>query len=229
MPSPVILILGAGPNIGHHVAKTFAASGYKVAVAARSVKEAESTDSQLNIPSDFTKSDDVVNAFSKVKKVFGIPSVVVYNVSAATRPPPDDPFSLSFADFRKDLSVNVTSLYVAAQQAVTGFAQLPAGAARTFIMTGNILNVEIIPGFISQGVGKSAGAHMMWAAADAYKSKGYKFYYADERKANGTAKYMVDGDAHAKLFKALAEEKTQGPWHQTFVMGKGYQKFASSL
>jgi hypothetical protein len=38
-------------------------------------------------------------------------------------------------------------------------------------MTGNILNVEIIPGFISQGVGKSAGAHMMWAAADAYKSK----------------------------------------------------------
>lgn len=90
------------------------------------------------------------------------------------RPPPDDPFSLSFADFRKDLSVNVTSLYVAAQQAVTGFAQLPAGAARTFIMTGNILNVEIIPGFISQGVGKSAGAHMMWAAADAYKSKGYK-------------------------------------------------------
>lgn len=79
MPSPVILILGAGPNIGHHVAKTFAAGGYKVAIAARSVKEAESTDTQLNIPSDFAKSDDVVNAFSKVKKAFGIPSVVVYN------------------------------------------------------------------------------------------------------------------------------------------------------
>lgn len=86
MPSPVILILGAGPNIGHHVAKTFAASGYKVAVAARSVKEAESTDSQLNIPSDFTKSDDVVNAFSKVKKVFGIPSVVVYNGKPPSSP-----------------------------------------------------------------------------------------------------------------------------------------------
>ncbi|TVY31261.1 Secoisolariciresinol dehydrogenase, partial [Lachnellula cervina] len=124
MPSPVILILGAGPNIGHHVAKTFAASGYKVAIAARSVKEAESTDSQLNIPSDFTKSEDVVNAFSKVKKVFGIPSVVVYNVSSSTRPPPDDPFSLPLADFSKDLSINVTSLYVAAQQAVAGFAQL---------------------------------------------------------------------------------------------------------
>jgi hypothetical protein len=41
-------------------------------------------------------------------------------------------------------------------------------------MTGNILNVEIIPGFISQGAGKSAGAHMMWAASDAYKAKGFK-------------------------------------------------------
>lgn len=57
----------------------------------------------------------------------------------------------------------------------------------------------------------------------------YRFYYADERKANGTAKYMVDGDAHAKLFQGLAEEETQGSWHQTFVMGKGYQKFSSSL
>ncbi|WVF71820.1 hypothetical protein IAT40_006628 [Kwoniella sp. CBS 6097] len=230
MPSPVILILGAGPNIGYNVAKTFAASGYKVALAARSVKQADDTDNQLHIPGDFTKSEDVVNAFSKVKKVFGVPpSVVVYNVSASTRAPPDDPFSLPFADFKKDLSINITSLYVAAQHAVAGFAQLPPSASRTFIMTGNILNVEIIPGFISQGTGKSAGAHMMWAAADAYKSKGFKFYYADERKADGTAKYKVDGDAHANLFKHLAEDQMQGPWHQTFVMGKGYQKFGSSL
>jgi NAD(P)-dependent dehydrogenase (short-subunit alcohol dehydrogenase family) len=79
MPSPVILILGAGPNIGANVAKTFAASGYKVAVAARSLKETESTDTQLNIPSDFSKPADVASVFSKVKKAFGIPSVVVYN------------------------------------------------------------------------------------------------------------------------------------------------------
>ena len=77
--SPVALILGAGPNIGEAVARTFASKGYKVGLAARSVKEADSTDSQLNIPSDFSKTDDVVNAFDKVKKAFGIPSVVVYN------------------------------------------------------------------------------------------------------------------------------------------------------
>lgn len=77
--SPVVLILGAGSNIGQAIARTFSSKGYKVALAARSLKEADSTDRQLNIPSDFSKTDDVVNAFTKVKKVFGIPSVVIYN------------------------------------------------------------------------------------------------------------------------------------------------------
>jgi len=77
--SPVILILGARPNIGQAVARTFASRGYKVALASRSLNEADSTDNQLNISSDFASSDDVVNAFKRVDKVFGIPSVVVYN------------------------------------------------------------------------------------------------------------------------------------------------------
>jgi NAD(P)-dependent dehydrogenase (short-subunit alcohol dehydrogenase family) len=77
--SPVVLILGAGANVGQAVARTFASKGYKVAIAARSLKEVDSTDNQLNIPSDFSNTDSIVNAFAKVKKVFGIPSVVVYN------------------------------------------------------------------------------------------------------------------------------------------------------
>jgi NAD(P)-dependent dehydrogenase (short-subunit alcohol dehydrogenase family) len=77
--SPVILILGAGPNISQAVAQTFALKGYKVALAARSLREADSTDNQLNITSDFANPSDVVNAFTRVKKVLGIPSVVVYN------------------------------------------------------------------------------------------------------------------------------------------------------
>lgn len=77
--SPIALILGAGPNVGQAVARVFASKGYKVGLAARSLKEADSTDNQLNIPSDFSKIDDVVNAFVKVKEAFGIPSVVVYN------------------------------------------------------------------------------------------------------------------------------------------------------
>lgn len=37
--TPVILILGSGPNIGQHLAQAFAAKGYKVALASRSIKK----------------------------------------------------------------------------------------------------------------------------------------------------------------------------------------------
>ncbi|KAJ5915137.1 hypothetical protein N7454_011249 [Penicillium verhagenii] len=223
--APIILIFGAGPNIGQSVARKFASEGYKVALAARSLKEGNSTEKQLIIPSDVSKTEDIINAFAKVKEVFGIPSVVVYNVSAVTFTPADDPFAITLADLSRDVTINVHSAFVAAQQAVLGFSQLPSSAARTFIYTGNFLNVGIIPKFVSQGIGKSGAAHMIWSASDAYKDRGYKFYYADERKADGTPKYRVDGGAHADLYWELAHGETQGPWLQTFVHGQGYKRF----
>ncbi|KAF5980155.1 short-chain dehydrogenase/reductase like protein yusS [Fusarium bulbicola] len=223
--SPIVLILGSGPNIGQSVARKFASEGFRVAIASRSQKEADSTDKQLNIKTDLTKPLEVADAFSKVKTTFGTPSVVVYNASAAAFPPADDPLSVSYTDFNNNTAINVHSAFIAAQQAVAGFAQLPESASRTFIYTGNILNVTILPKFLDAGVGKSGAAHMMWAAADAYKNKGYKFYYADERKPDGAPKYRVDGDAHADLYWALSQGKEQGPWMQTFVKGEGYKKF----
>ncbi|KAK5112200.1 hypothetical protein LTR85_011633 [Meristemomyces frigidus] len=186
--SPIVLILGAGSNIGQAVARTFASEGYKVALAARSLNEADSTNDHLNIASDFSTSDDVVNAFSKVEEVFGIPSVAIYNVSAVTFTHADDPFAISLADFSRDTTINIHSAF---------------------------------------GVGKSGAAHMIWAASAAYQDRGYKFYYADDRKADGSPKYRVSGPAHADLYLELAQGKTQGPWMQTFVQGVGYTKFDS--
>jgi NAD(P)-dependent dehydrogenase (short-subunit alcohol dehydrogenase family) len=77
--SPVVFIIGAGPNIGQSVARKFASKLYEVGLAARSVKEADSPGNELNNPSDFTKTEDVVKAFDQVKKSFSTPSVVVYN------------------------------------------------------------------------------------------------------------------------------------------------------
>lgn len=88
--------------------------------------------------------------------------------------PADDPFALSFDDFSVDTTINIHSAFIAAQQAVSGFAQLPESAARTFIYTGNVLNVAILPKFLSQAVGKSGAAHMIWTASAAYKDRGYK-------------------------------------------------------
>jgi NAD(P)-dependent dehydrogenase (short-subunit alcohol dehydrogenase family) len=77
--SPVVLILGAGANVGTNVARAFTAKGYKVALAARKLQDETNEEGQLTIRSDFADPSSVIDAFAKVREVLGEPSVVVYN------------------------------------------------------------------------------------------------------------------------------------------------------
>ncbi|EEU36985.1 uncharacterized protein NECHADRAFT_52180 [Fusarium vanettenii 77-13-4] len=224
--SPVALILGAGSNIGQHVGRAFAAKGYTIALAARSLKEEDSTPNQLHIHSDFSDPESVEKVFSTVKSQLGTPGVVVYNAAAVTPNDAKNPLSLDLKAFTRDLAINTTGAFAAAQQAALAFEELPSSASRTFIYTGNFLNDHTIVSLMDLGVGKSATAHFIKCAAEAYASKGFKFYYADERKADGSsASAAIDGAAHGEFYTKLAEGDSQGPWQQTFVKGQGYTKF----
>jgi hypothetical protein len=70
--------------------------------------------------------------------------------------------------------VNTTSVYAAAQEAVAGFNTLPASTLKTFIFTGNRLNIEPMPILLNMGVGKNATAHLIWAASISYKNARYR-------------------------------------------------------
>ena len=53
-----------------------------------------------------------------------------------------------------------------------------------------------------------------------------RFFYADERFADGSIKgQQIEGDAHADFFAQLAKGEGEVPWHATFVKGQGYVKF----
>lgn len=53
-----------------------------------------------------------------------------------------------------------------------------------------------------------------------------RFYYADERHADGRLKgQQLDGEAHAEFYGKLAAHEGEAPWHATFVKGQGYTKF----
>lgn len=97
--APILLILGAGPNIGAHVAKAFAAKGYKVATASRRTPPESD---YLHVPVDLSKPESVPGVFETVKAKLGAaPSVVVYNgmlfLSLALHPVPWDFSSCSLA------------------------------------------------------------------------------------------------------------------------------------
>lgn len=83
-------------------------------------------------------------------------------------------FSAPLPQFESDLALNVTSVFVAAQEAIAGFEELPKETPKSFIYTGNRLNIEPMPVLLSLGVGKSAGAHLMQAASMTYGAKGFK-------------------------------------------------------
>jgi NAD(P)-dependent dehydrogenase (short-subunit alcohol dehydrogenase family) len=75
----VVLVLGAGSNIGQSTSRAFAAKGYKVALASRSAKSDEDTADLKHFPTDLSKSSSIPELFTKVKEALGIPSVVIYN------------------------------------------------------------------------------------------------------------------------------------------------------
>lgn len=79
---PTVLIIGAGPNVGKACAETFAAAGYKVAVASRTQK----LDSKYrHYAFDASKPDTVPALFERVTADLDVPSVVIYNSSSSFR------------------------------------------------------------------------------------------------------------------------------------------------
>jgi hypothetical protein len=82
----------------------------------------------------------------------------ILKAAAATQNNPKDPLSLPLADFTRDLTINTNSAFVAAQQAVLAFKELP----------------ESIAPLLDLGVGKSATAHIIQSASQAYADQGFK-------------------------------------------------------
>lgn len=76
---PVVLILGAGPGIGAQTAAKFASQGYRVASAARSLRDGTNSQGHAEFHVDLSQPELVGQLFAKVKKEVGIPSVVLFN------------------------------------------------------------------------------------------------------------------------------------------------------
>lgn len=175
----ILLVLGAGKNIGQSLGYTFKAAGYKVALVSRSAVDGETTpEGFLTVKADFTKPATIPSVFEAVKaKLGGPPNVVVYNAAALT-PSSDaaNPFTVPIESLENDMAVNNTSAYIAAGEAVAGFDTLPKNTPKAFIYTGNALAAIILPvgRVITLGIGKSASSYWIGTASEMYKEKGYK-------------------------------------------------------
>jgi NAD(P)-dependent dehydrogenase (short-subunit alcohol dehydrogenase family) len=86
MENRVLLLLGAGQNVGLATITAFKAQGYKVASASRNPSDAIQKAADLVLKADFSVSLCIPDIFDKVETTLGIPNVVVYNGITQFRP-----------------------------------------------------------------------------------------------------------------------------------------------
>jgi hypothetical protein len=67
------------------------------------------------------------------------------------------------------------SAYIAIQEALRGFMELPKSFPTAFIYTGNTLNQIAIPGVLPFALPKIAAAMLIEYGANAYGHKGYRY------------------------------------------------------
>ncbi|KAI9147256.1 Heterokaryon incompatibility protein s [Paramyrothecium foliicola] len=181
----------------------------------------------LTIQADLRDSSVVSSILDTVRERLGAPpTVVVYNAAALTIPSDESNiFSIPLENFERDLAIMDMTAFVAAGQAVAGFESPQNSVPKAFIHIGNILAAptRAVPRIITLGTGKSAASYWIGAASGFYKDKGYRFHFADERKAdcNPLALDELSGSGAGEFYLQLAEEDNGIPWFATFVAGRG--------
>ncbi|KAH8591249.1 putative short-chain dehydrogenase [Bisporella sp. PMI_857] len=218
--APVLLLFGAGRNIGLEVTRKFIAEGWKVATVSRNPSDELKSIASLTILADLADPTSINGIFDRVEKELGALQVVVYNAYSMHINKTENPLSIPLPDFQKDINVNTVSAYAAASRAVISFSNnsFPmSSASPAFIYTGNMMNTLIFPVGTSLGIGKNASAYFLETAAKCFDGR-IRFYYADERNQKGESVMNgISGETHAKFYWDLANRQEQGAWAPTFV------------
>lgn len=182
--APIILVLGAGGNIGAAVSRRFQSAGYRVALVSRSATESAPSGGSPNVvtlKADLTDPSTIAPLFSRVSSAFGgsspaVPSVVVFNAATLhPMPEPGNALSLDDTELAKDLALMVRSPYQAAREAFAAWKREGIKGG-TFIYTSNMLSRKtmLLPDLLTLGIGKRASEYWLELADTLYRKEGYR-------------------------------------------------------
>ena len=122
MSAPVIVVVGAGPGVGGHVARRFARDGYAVGLVSRGARPLEELADSLTAGGsdtawdalDVTDAEALGRAIDGYGRRWGRIDVVHFNPSAFRE---KDPLQLSPAELLEDVALGVGALLTAVQAA----------------------------------------------------------------------------------------------------------------
>ena len=147
------LIVGAGSGLSASLARLFAKSGMKVAIAARRADSLGALAQEIGgkaFTCDASKREQVTKLFSDVEAGQGAPDVVVYNASYRTR----GPFvELDPTEVERSIAVTAFGAFLVAQEAAKRMVPKSHGA---IMLTGASAGVKGYPQSAPFAMGKFA-------------------------------------------------------------------------
>ena len=158
MASPVCVIVGYGPGVGHGIAQAFASEGFQLALLSRHPDNhrellnglLEQSVQAQGFAADASQPASIQAAIALASSTLGEPEVLIYNASAL-RPGPLG--SVSSGDVLADLGVMVGGALTAANAVIPGMKQRGHG---TIMFTGSQWGEVPNPAFAAASIGKAA-------------------------------------------------------------------------
>ena len=174
MDKKTIVVVGAGPGLGNHIAEEFGRNGFRAVLMARNEEKLQEYVSQMKnsgIEADYQVVDCASNtaiqaAFDEIRKKYGVVDVMVYNTAVlrdglAT--------AISPEELVARYQVDVAGAVCAAQQVLPGQIERGEGA---ILFTGGGLAFNPVSQFTSISIHKAALRTLAIALHDEVKDKG---------------------------------------------------------
>jgi len=213
------LIVGAGSGLSASVARAFARSGMKIALAARGTAKLRPLQDELGAAAfacDAANAGQVRNLFEEAARVNGEPDVVVYNASARLRGPLTD---LDPAAVERALLVSAFGGFLVAQAAAR--RMLPKGRG-AILFTGASASVKGYPQSAPFAMGKFALRGLAQSIARELAPQGIHVAHfvidgaikSDGREGpSGKPDSMLDPDAIAETYlHVLLQPRSAWTW-----------------
>ncbi|KAI1085083.1 NAD(P)-binding protein [Whalleya microplaca] len=179
-----LVVIGSGPGIGRAVTSLFASKRYNnVALIARRAEQLgierdalqKAVGPQVNIKTfalDVVDSSALLRALQDVDAELGKPECIFYNAAQVL---PSQLLSHDVKDIEYDFKINVSALYVCAQQTIPQLIDLSktdATAMPALIVTSSMLPDNPIPQLFALSLVKAAQRNLMKSLSMTYADQG---------------------------------------------------------
>jgi NAD(P)-dependent dehydrogenase (short-subunit alcohol dehydrogenase family) len=199
----VALVTGASSGLGENFARTLAAGGATVVVAARRTDRlaalvasiVKDGGKALAVPLDVADRSSVERALAEASRTAGVPDIVVSNAGIAkTRPSLD----LTEEEWREVLNTNLDGVWRVAQASAK--AMVGAGKGGSIINIASVLGLRVATSLLAYATAKAGVVQMTRALALEWARHGIR--------VNAIAPGYIETDMNREFFKTEAGQST---------------------